>query len=113
DGGAALGGGIFLRADASSVNTSTVTNATLDGNTVTAGVVSGTTVISGGSGGDGANTGAGTASGGAGGTAAGGGLYNTSLNAVVSALAVTGSTMAGHRLIGGVGGVGGRGSCEN
>jgi hypothetical protein len=95
-----------------------VSNATLDGNTGTAGVVNGTQVLSGGAGGAGANnTGVaagGPSSGGAGGSAAGGGLYNDSLNTgTAGTLSVTGSTLAGNVVTAGFGGLGGPGTTQN
>ncbi len=108
-GGVAEGGGIYIFADAASLNSSMVNGATLDYNSLTGG--------SGGLGGNGegfTRAGDGFASGGDGGMAAGGGLYNNGLNTTTSGtLIVNGATAAGNTVDGGVGGDSGTGSTGN
>ncbi len=104
-GGNAQGGGIFLHATGGSI-ASTVSDAVLDQNTLTAG--------QGGQGGAGSSATTGTlpgafASGGAGGNADGGGLFNNS----AGKQGISYSTLAGNLLTGGVGGQGGTGTTGN
>jgi hypothetical protein len=112
-GGQALGGGLYVFASSSSVNSSTLNTDTLDNNTLTAG--------------NGTNAGAGSsnpirgsttvgsfAAGGNGGNAEGGGEYYNSLNTTTAGTQTIGySTMAGNLLIAGNGGLGGTGTTSN
>ena len=100
--GNAAGGGLYIQADASSKNTSMVSNATLDGNTVNGGF--------GGSGGQGEN-----ATGGKAGDALGGGLFNNtpSANPSPGSITLSNDTLAGNRVTGGAGGNAGAGTTGN
>jgi hypothetical protein len=110
-GGQALGGGLYIFAGATAVNSATITSDTMDNNTLTAGA--------------GAAAGAGSsatfgsaagpfAAGGAGGNAEGGGFYNNSLNgSSPGTLNVGYSTMAGNQLTAGNGGFGATGTTAN
>jgi hypothetical protein len=110
-GGQALGGGLYVFASATAVNSATVNSATLSNNSLTGGA--------GANAGPGASATTGTAAGqfatgGAGGDAQGGGLYNNSLNGTSAGTLTIGySTMAGNQAASGSGGLGATGTTAN
>ncbi len=100
-GGAVQGGGIYILAGSKSVNATTLGSLLLDGNVLVGGT--------GGIGGAGYNS-----TGGNGGLAQGGGVYNSSLDSSnASSLTITGSTLAGNLVTGGIGGNAGSGTTPN
>jgi hypothetical protein len=98
-GGSVQGGGLYLLASSSGINTTRFINLTLAGNTITGGA--------GGAGGAGFN-----ATGGTGGNAQGGAVFNTSLSSV-GTLGITGSTLSGNQANGGIGGDAGSSTTPN
>jgi hypothetical protein len=110
-GGQAAGGGLYVFASNSAVNTTSISNATLANNILNAGF--------GADAGPGASATTGTAAGqfatgGDGGDAQGGGLYNNSLNTTsAGTLSISGSTMSGNQLTAGNGALGATGTTSN
>ncbi len=110
-GGQAAGGGLYVFASNSAVNTTSISNATLANNILNAGF--------GADAGPGASATTGTAAGqfatgGDGGDAQGGGLYNNSLNTTsAGTLSISGSTLSGNQLTAGNGALGATGTTSN
>ncbi len=113
-GGLAVGGGIYMDAgvatSSAAFDVSIINNDTLDGNTLNGGHGGG------GGQGEGFSTlhGDSKTSGGNGGVAAGGGIYNNSVNTTkAGTISLSGDTLAGNRVNGGVGGNAGTGNTGN
>src|SRR5579883_2629398 len=102
-GGAVQGGGLYVTAGSNAIDTTSLVDLTLAGNTITGGA--------GGAGGAGYN-----ATGGNGGNAQGGAVFTTSANTTSgqnSTLGVTGSTLSGNQANGGLGGNAGSSTTPN